>query len=194
MLERLREETKELHREIEKGNLAEFILSHTITRDQYKLLLLQNYIAYSVTEGQIKVFLVEFPADKCEQLQKDLEGEGVDYSIAKNFQKYFSINNRAEAIGAAYVVEGSSLGGMMISQQIAKCPSLSEIEKHHFFSGNRQAVNGWKQFCKMVKKETFSASEEEQAVQKARETFQFFGKVFSEVKLLTPSEVIPVNK
>lgn len=185
ILERLREETKELHREIEKGNLAELILSHTITREQYQLLLLQNYTAYLVTEAEISGFLDGFEAEKHKQLQLDLDNENIDYSSAEEFKTYFSINNKAEAIGAAYVVEGSALGGMMISKQLENCPSLSEIKVHHFFNGKRQNINGWKEFCKFVKRGKFSPLEEEQAVKKAKETFEFFGRVFSEVRVLS---------
>lgn len=182
ILERLREETTELHREIERDNLAGLILSHEITREQYRLLLLQNYTAYLVTETKVALFLENYIGEKHKQLQKDLENEGVDFSSAKDFSKFFSIKNKAEAIGAAYVVEGSSLGGMMISKQIESCTSLSEIENHHFFNGNRQNVNGWKEFCKNLKNEDLTSSEVDQAVLKAKETFKFFGKVFSEVQ------------
>ena len=55
------------------------------------------------------------------------------------------------------------------------------MEEHHFFSGKRQNVNGWKQYCKDLKSKDFTETEEKQAIDKAKETFQFFGKVFKEI-------------
>lgn len=183
MLDKLRVETQELHKEIEQDNLAGLIISHTITKEEYKLLLLQNYTAYWVTENAIATQLRDTEVVKSEQLRKDLQNLEVDLSIVDRYEADFKINTRAEALGAKYVVEGSALGGIMISKEIANCPALAHIEGHHFFNGNRQSINGWKKFTKALKEESFSPEEEEQAVQKARETFRFFGKIFNEVQL-----------
>ena len=70
---------------------------------------------------------------------------------------------------------------MMIAKNIKECEQLSSIEEHHFFNGKRQSVDGWRKFTKDLKKKDFSAEEETQAIEKAKETFQFFGKVFREI-------------
>lgn len=102
--------------EIEEGNLAGDIMSHTISLENYKLLLLQNFIAYNVVDREIAKFIPEFSSNKANRLQEDLSNLKVDTSIYKEFEDQFSIDSIAEAWGAWYVVEGSVLGGMMISK------------------------------------------------------------------------------
>ncbi|MCM4158720.1 biliverdin-producing heme oxygenase [Antarcticibacterium flavum] len=183
MLNKLREATEVLHKEIEKDNLAGLIISNKITLEEYKLLLLQNYIAYAVTEQEIALRLPSYDAVKFPQLEKDLILLNVIIPPLDGFKEKFTVKNEAEAYGAAYVVEGSALGGMLIAKELPNCPSLAAIEKHSFFNGNRQNINGWKEFCKNIKNRKFSSAEEEMAVQKARETFLFFSEIFNQVKL-----------
>ena len=87
MLNSLRDSTKKLHEELEKENLAGQIISHEISLDDYKLLLLQNYIAYKITEAEISKFIPSYQSDKTDKLAKDLEALGVDNSISKEFQE-----------------------------------------------------------------------------------------------------------
>ena len=72
MMNKLREATASLHEQIEKENLARHILDHSISLEDYKLLLLQNYIAYAVTEKAIAAHLVGYKGAKHLQLEKDL--------------------------------------------------------------------------------------------------------------------------
>lgn len=182
MLNKLRAATETLHREIEKENLAGLIISHSISLEEYKLLLLQNYLAYTVTEQEIAIHLPAFKAVKSPQLKKDLEYLNVKIPPVLEYREGYTINTEAEAYGAAYVVEGSALGGMLISRELGNCTALEGIEEHSFFNGKRENTNGWKLFCKSIKNREFSREEEKQAIHKARETFEFFSRVFNELK------------
>lgn len=181
MISKLREETTQLHKEIEKDNLAGLIIDHSISVEEYKTLLLQNYIAYKVVENAGLPFLKDFGTVKSDQLEKDLHLLKVDFKIVDRFKNAISCNNKVEALGAAYVVEGSVLGGMMIAKELKNCKELAAIDAHHFFNGDRNNVSGWKIFLKLIKAQDFSEEEKLQASNKAKETFKFFGKVFSEV-------------
>ncbi len=183
MINKLRTATEELHREIEKENLARLIMSHKIELEEYKLLLLQNYVAYKITEAEIAGFLPDFKQVKSNHLEQDLKNFNIDTTIEPSLAEEFKINSRADAYGAAYVVEGSALGGMMISKELKNCGNLSGIKEQQFFNGDRQNVNGWNRFLKELRNTEFSAEEETLAVEKAKETFNFFGKVFREVRL-----------
>ena len=178
MLTKLKNATEELHREIEKDNLAGLIISNEINLEDYKLLLLQNYIAYAITEPAIAKYLDNYKIQKSPRILKDLDQLGVTCTPNPKLREMFRIINRAEALGAAYVVEGSALGGMMISKQIANCPALAAIPNHHFFNGDRENVKSWNAFSKFLKKQEFTALEEIQAIDKAKDTFVFFGEVF----------------
>ncbi len=183
-LTKLREATEDLHREIEKDNLAALIVSNEISIEEYKLLLLQNYIAYAITEPSIAKYLDHYKIHKTPRLLLDLEHLGISSTLPVKARESFRIVNRAEALGAAYVVEGSALGGMVIAKQIKNCPALLEIQDHYFFNGNRKNINSWNAFSKFVKKQEFTPLEEIHAIDKAKETFVFFGNIFRTTKIV----------
>lgn len=183
MLIKLREATEELHREIEKDNLAALIVSNGINVDEYKLLLLQNYIAYAVTEPSIAKHLDHYEIHKTPRLSRDLEQLGISTILPPRVGEMFRIINRAEALGAAYVVEGSALGGMVIAKQIKNCPALVNMKEHHFFNGKRENIKSWNAFTKFLKAQEFTPLEEIHAIDKAKETFLFFGDIFRNTKL-----------
>lgn len=179
MMNNLREATASLHEQIEKENLARHVMDHSISLEDYRLLLLQNYIAYAVTENAIGRHLEEYVGAKHLQLEKDLQALQVEIPPFLNtFREGFSINNEIEALGAAYVVEGSAMGGMLIARELKHCDKLASVEQHHFFNGDRNNIRGWKTFMKQVNATNFSAAEEAEAAEKAKETFRFFGEVF----------------
>lgn len=180
MINRFREATRELHEQIETENQAKKILDHSITLQEYKVLLLQNYIAYSTTEKEISRFLPGYHASKHQQIEQDLKALNVDTSIVLDYEDQFSCHNMAEALGTAYVVEGSALGGVVIGRELKNCPELSGLAPQHFFSGTRDNVKDWNNYKKMLESRPFSEEEKDMATEKAKKTFLFFRKVFSE--------------
>ncbi|MCC8358980.1 biliverdin-producing heme oxygenase [Salinimicrobium sediminilitoris] len=177
MIEKLKKETRELHEQIEEKNLAKHILDHNIDLETYKLLLLQNYRAYSTTESEIKKFLPLYSGKKHLELQKDLEQLGVP--VESSFKNdTFRCHSPAEALGAAYVVEGSALGGMVLAKNLEKCTALKEIDRHYFFSGDKENLLDWKNFKQELEQFDFSETQEQEAIDKAKDTFRFFSAVF----------------
>jgi len=175
ILNSLREATQQLHADIEKDNTANKIMDHSISLEEYKLLLVQNYVAYKATEVEIQKFLPDYKADKTVRLQKDLANLGIgNLDCALDF----NCNNESEAIGAAYVVEGSAMGGMLIGKEIKNCPALDSISNQHFFNGERSSMMGWNKFLKYLRSRNFSDQEINSATSKARETFLLFQKAF----------------
>lgn len=175
MIQRFKEATAELHKEIEGENLARFIMDHNIDRETYELLLLQNYMAYKKTELEIRKFISGYQGTKFLQLETDLLNMGIELQETSHA---FSCENKAEAYGAAYVVEGSALGGMVISRNIQKCENLAALPKQEFFNGDRQNLKAWENFKISLSEQNFSNEEIAAATKKAKETFEFFGKVF----------------
>lgn len=173
--ESFKEATKDLHQQVEEENLARFIMDHSMDLETYKLLLLQNFIAYQKTENAIALFIKGYQATKHKELQKDLEELQIS-EVAPDFT--FSCNSTAEAFGAAYVVEGSALGGMVLARNIPKCPGLSSIEKHHFFNGDKVNLKSWQDFKNKLSEQDFSEMEQQEALEKAKDTFRFFREVF----------------
>ncbi|WBL26963.1 biliverdin-producing heme oxygenase [Zunongwangia sp. HGR-M22] len=180
MLETLRKETSDLHKEIESDNAASLIMDHAITLEEYRTLLLQNFLAYRIVEDEIKQFYPNFSTDKSERLAIDLKMLGVEFETALSyFKNDFYCRDKIEALGASYVLEGSAMGGMLIAKELQHCEHLKDISQHHFFNGDRKNVEGWKQFMKEVSSKEFTEEEIQIATAKAQETFRFFGKVFN---------------
>lgn len=178
MIERFREATRRLHKEIEEENSASRIIDHSISVEEYKLLLLQNYIAYKCTEQEIDRFLPIEGIPKHQRLKLDLENLEVDPTLSSRYEPLFTCNSYAEALGAAYVVEGSALGGMVIFKELQQCQNLASLEAPHFFNGDRNNVKSWNAFKKQLDATELSEDEALAAIAKAQETFRFFGKVF----------------
>lgn len=178
MIQRLKEETRELHERVEEQNLAKQIMDHSINLETYKLLLLQNYIAYRATETAIKDFIPEYSGKKHKQLEQDLEQLEISAEIPPK-NDIFECRSKAEALGAAYVVEGSALGGMLLARNLRKCGNLSTIEQHHFFNGNKENLKDWNDFKVQLEQYSFSEAGELEAIDKAKETFRFFESIFN---------------
>ncbi len=188
MINKLREATGKLHEQVEKENLARFIIDHSISLENYKLLLLQNYVAYAITEKEILRFIPDAQPAKHERLKKDLEELQINSEVLERFEATFSCNSLPEALGAAYVVEGSALGGRLIAIELEECKHLEGLGEPNFFNLNRSNMDGWKRYKKMVENHQLSEEEVLQATQKAQETFRFFMTVFR----LTSKDVSPV--
>lgn len=184
MIQRLKEETRELHEQVEAQNLAKQIMDHSIDLETYKLLLLQNFIAYQATETAIKQFLTGYSGKKHTQLQQDLEQLEVSVEVpSKN--DIFECNSKAEALGAAYVVEGSALGGMLLAKNLQKCRQLASVNQHHFFNGDKENLKDWTSFKTILEQYEFSKAEENIALEKAKQTFRFFQTIFNRKYVLT---------
>ncbi len=178
MIQRLKEETRALHAEVEAQNLARQIMDHSIDLETYKLLLLQNFIAYQATETAIKKFLPKYSGKKHKQIEQDLEQLGV--SIESPFGiDTFECDSHAEALGAAYVVEGSALGGMLLSKNLQQCRGLDSVDQHHFFNGDKKSLEDWNSYKTVLEQYKFSEAEENEALEKAKETFRFFQGIFN---------------
>ncbi|MCH4823842.1 biliverdin-producing heme oxygenase [Gramella lutea] len=176
MLDRLREETLELHKELEKDNLANKIMDNSIGMDDYTNLLFQNYVAYKSAESEIARFLLDYSSDKTNRLKQDLSGLGM-YDL--EFDLEFECHNEAEALGASYVIEGSAMGGMLIGKQLKNCKNLNGIGQQQFFSGDRSSMKGWNKFLKYLRTREFTEGEVNSAATKAKDTFLLFQKAFA---------------
>lgn len=177
MLTNLREETRKLHEKLEGNNLASRIIDHSISREEYAILLYQNLLACAKVEDAIREFLPSEDISKTDKLRRDLKDLGVKQADASwDFQ--FDCANEAEAIGAAYVIEGSAMGGMMIGREIPNCEALKDLPAQHFFSGSRDAAKGWNVFLKRLRNSSFSEAEIFAASEKAKETFGLFEAAF----------------
>ena len=91
------------------------------------------------------------------------------------------LKSRAEALGALYVTEGSTLGGQMISKKIAEIGVLADSGASFFTGHGADTVTYWRKYC--CELETLLSTEEEieEAVAEATRTFQKVYEWFPEI-------------
>lgn len=83
-----------------------------------------------------------------------------------------AIENKAQAFGALYVLEGSTLGGRTISHMLMKNRFIELGENNlQFFAGYKEETGArWKRFTEALNRQT----ETEEIIAAARETFGLF--------------------
>jgi heme oxygenase len=86
------------------------------------------------------------------------------------------INNHLQAIGAMYVMEGSTLGGVHISKMIQqRLPSL-DAKALTFFNGYKSDTQTmWQKFKTAIDGEQLQPGEAASVIHAANETFIYFG-------------------
>lgn len=176
LLEKLRHTTAGLHDRIEKDNPAQAILDHSIDLETYKNLLLLNFQAYKHLEDRMASFLPQLKLDKAARLKTDLEV--FKTTLPADPPTEVSIASRAEALGAAYVMEGSALGGMVIAKHLQQCEELGELPPQHFFNGDKGCLKDWNAFKEELARQELNPQQEEEVLAKARESFLFFESVY----------------
>lgn len=182
IMERLRNETKTAHQQLEKATVP--FIRRATSEDQYAYLLKMFYGYFKPVEETIQSLVdSSLLTDIGERRQSDsiladlktIGAEG-DELVTSEFTP--DLTNVPQALGAMYVLEGSTLGGRFISQMLMKQLNRSANEGITFFSGyGEQTEAKWKAFTQMVNEyaEKFPENKD-QIVAAADETFANFGK------------------
>lgn len=183
----LKAQTKSLHDAVEAVAFANAIKNKTLQQQDYQILIQRNYSIHQALEHQFEnalkqledSWLIGFYETKSHLLKKDLQS--LKASIPDN-SKQTSLpcfTNIAQLIGGLYVVEGSMLGGQIIGKLLKNNPYLQQISTFHFFQSNAEKTRQrWLTFIKKSQEESFSLNEIVVAVQSAKETFQFYERVY----------------
>lgn len=185
ILERLKEETAQLHQEVEQDNLARFIMDCTINQQQYDTLLRQNFMIYKGVED-----FINSRYDKLPEVLKVFAGFEKTNRLAKDIMSISSLplpmalkvvgpRSIGSIIGKLYVVEGSMVGGMMMAKKLKDCSQISHIEKHHFYSDDTsENASRWRDFKEAVGNLSFKEQDIFDAVISARDTFTLFQEAY----------------
>jgi heme oxygenase (biliverdin-IX-beta and delta-forming) len=127
-IQNLREATAASHKQLEQNYLSALLVSDKVTTTIYTAYLLKLYPFVSGFETNIFPFLKNAVHDieqrkKAHLLKADIEDAGVDITDAEIIRlNFFSENYTGfyEALGAMYVLEGSTLGGQIIQKHLQK--------------------------------------------------------------------------
>ncbi|WP_284461626.1 biliverdin-producing heme oxygenase [Chryseobacterium sp.] len=153
--EYLKQNTANYHDAAEKLFNSEKIFNKTFTLEDYKKIIHTNYLLLLHSEDKIFTSLSEKYSEKLQLnerkklslIEKDLK------SLSLNNQEVshdLEFNNEHEALGAMYVIEGSTLGGNVIAKQLSKTEGFDEVTFNFFGCYQENTGPMWKNFKKVL--------------------------------------------
>ncbi len=148
--EYLKQNTANYHDTAEKIFQSHKIFSKTFTLEDYKKIIYNNYLMLLHSEEQIFDLLNEKYGKKLQLENRKkfhlIEKDFLALQMKNNTELSFHISDEFEALGAMYVIEGSTLGGNVIAKQLSKTEGFEETS--FYFFGCYQENTGlmWKNF------------------------------------------------
>lgn len=170
----LKEQTKQQHDDTEAKLQSQKIFDKSYTLDDYKTLLIHNYKLISRYEPQIQENLKNYPELKLDlrskiiALKTDLDNLNIKTESEVPTQ---NLENEAEAFGALYVMEGSTLGGNVIAKQLKKNPEFENVEFNYFGVYGENTGPYWQEF-KSIIDEKITEENYEACVTGAKKAYQ----------------------
>jgi heme oxygenase len=143
--EKLKNATAKNHDELELLMFVGEIMDKTLTPEQYKSLLVTNYLVHRQYEVDLHVMLNDKlkhdllieKRSKLQSLELDLEEAGIDsVQIDHEFINLPILNfNSSSILGAMYVLEGATLGGNVIYKKLMLNSNLTDLQyKFHYYN------------------------------------------------------------
>jgi heme oxygenase len=192
ILERLRSETRPQHDRLEEVAGSEKLATGTLSPAEYLKLLKANYVAHRRLEGavldmpEMKKLLAD--RQKASLLEADLRQAGIDPDLTweelEQVLPPLQLQNQHQALGAQYVMEGATLGGVVILRALLQHPQLQALQPFHYY-GCYGGDNGkrWSQFRKIMLALVQSPQEEEEILKGSLSAYQYFEKAFIAVQV-----------
>jgi heme oxygenase (biliverdin-IX-beta and delta-forming) len=179
IIEKIRSGTRPMHEKLE-DEMKPFIDGATTTESYVKLLHL-FYGYYEPLERGVRAYIDEGLLPDIKERRNvnwiinDLKALGYEGAIP-TFGQAPAISDRADAMGALYVMEGSSLGGKVICRMLQANLGYNDLSALSFFNGYGGSTGSrWKEFLAVLDK--FSdGPDEDRIVRKANEVFEKFGQ------------------
>lgn len=174
----LKEETKDLHVALEK-TMVPMIKNIRVKEDYIKVLEL-FYSYFGGLEGKIeRVAGLHLPDQhlrrKKEAIAEDILSLGGSLPELTPEAHLPELDTKLHALGALYVMEGSTLGGLYISKMIAKQLNLEDGKSLSFFDGyGDQTDNMWNAFRSSLDEQVTESDEQATVLEAANSTFKKF--------------------
>lgn len=184
ILAKLKEATRPQHDSLE-GSVD--IMNRTLTLDGYKNLLRKFYsfhaaIERSLAETDWKSVNFDFDSRrKTEMLERDLAFLEIDKNTIELWNDLPAVGEIPQAVGCLYVLEGSTLGGQVISRHLRQNFDLTPANGAAFFNSYGERVGMmWKEFAAFANDYAQNADADEKIVNAAQQTFSSFEKCFKQ--------------
>lgn len=176
--ELLKEKTLIRHQELEKKLVGKMRAMKSIY--DYILLLKLFYSYFGGLEKIIQPHItLQILPDydkrrKTQLISSDLQTLNAKTPLTAEGDDLPQITNIAEALGALYVIEGSTLGGQIIKSMLSKQLTIDETYAMTFFNGYGQNTHQMWAFFKDVLNDYASPETHEIVINSANQTFQKF--------------------
>jgi heme oxygenase len=178
----LKAATQADHERLEQLMFVEQVMNGTLSFNEYKRLLVINYLVHHVLEEQLVSALNPAIAAKLQMnsrlkliaLRKDVEEAGVILPESINYYEPLPVTNDAFNLGALYVLEGATLGGSVIIKKLLQNVNLQpyQLNYHYYNIYGNELIFKWKQFCEILNQ--LPDEEVEQAKAGAKSVFEHY--------------------
>ncbi|AZA75107.1 biliverdin-producing heme oxygenase [Chryseobacterium indoltheticum] len=153
--EYLKKNTAEYHDAAEKLFNSEKIFNKTFSLEDYKKIINTNYLMLLHSEDKIFNNLCENFSEKLQLnkrvklplIERDLASLALENQTASHD---FELANEHEALGAMYVIEGSTLGGNVIAKQLSKTEGFDDVTFNFFGCYQENTGPMWKNFKEVL--------------------------------------------
>ena len=177
LLSRLRTETRAQHDAIEQTLL---LMDDDLTVEGYGRRLQQFYGFYKPVEarildrsGPVAPWLAVRERRKTPALEADLKALGLAAAQLPLCASLPPLASAAECFGCLYVLEGASLGGLIISRHVEQKLGMSAACGGSFFGGYGEHTGAmWQQFRAAITAFSSGTDEQDAVVDSARATFE----------------------
>jgi heme oxygenase (biliverdin-IX-beta and delta-forming) len=177
VLHRLRTETAEEHRAVERSL---DLLDPALGRARLAEVLGLLHGFWVAAESGLDAWAVRFPGDagcvawgrrrRAALFDADLSYVG---GTATGDVPYLSgVADTDHALGRLYVLEGSTLGGTFIDRHLASLPQLSGVRIRAFSPYGSETGAMWAAFRRVVRERVAAGGDAEAMIESARETFR----------------------
>jgi heme oxygenase len=184
--ERLREETQTLHEQTEQLLFVDALRGGTLTADEYYQLLLTHFAYHSALETAIDMHSVFFAAYEPESRRKTpwLQTDLAQLQLAPptTQSSVFEGWSPSALLGAAYVGEGSMLGGKTVWHYLQHSSAiLPLLDNARFYRGyGPETGPKWKAFLAFLSQQ--SGDHTETIVQGAKQAFLAYHTLFDQIQ------------
>lgn len=175
ILERLKSETRMAHQSLEKMLVPK--IKNIVTALQYNSLLQMFYGFYYPLEQSINNYIDDSiipdynKRRKAGTILKDINSinAAAELPLCTDMPE---VTNTSQALGALYVLEGSTLGGQVICQMLEKNLDLPDGKALTFFTGyGIETQTMWQSFVKEINHYMATVGNSDDMVASANDTF-----------------------
>ncbi|MFT4521214.1 MAG: heme oxygenase [Bacteroidia bacterium] len=185
--DRLKTETATQHAHTESFSYGKEIMSRTLNTSQYQELLIANYLYIKAWEDQWASLSFDVPESmnlqarrKSTWLVNDLKALGLDVSKLPVFT-IASVSSYAAFLGRMYVIEGSTMGGAVISKQLALNEHLTGYNFQFYGAYGPELLPMWRSFLAHLDA-IATEDDSDETIAAAKESFSRFSEAFAAAK------------